>query len=385
MTEYRNPSTATRVLVVDDEKDFLESLAQRLKLRGLDVRTATNGLAALAALDEEVADVVVLDVRMPEMDGIETLRRIKESHPRVEVVMLTGHADLNSALEGMRFGFFDYLTKPVEISELVDKIQEAGRRRRGEEIAAGETFGGKLREHMIMADRLASLGELSASIAHEVNNPLAIIAESSGWLQDRFARDPEIPSSLAEAATLALGKIDRAVERARRISQNLLRFARAPDAFLSEVVLADLGAEVIDLTSARAHEKGVHVDLDGSTDFDAACTTDEYQLRQVLLNIVTNAIQAVEPGGNVVLTVESTNDGVVFSVIDDGPGIPEENIERIFEPFFSTKPADHGTGLGLSVCRGITERLGGRIEVENRLGSGCTFRIVLPLDCPDCG
>ena len=112
------------VLLVDDEVDFVASLGQRLELRGLPTLTATSGPDAIEILRGQPVDVVVLDVRMPGMDGIETLRRIKEAHPLVEVVMLTGHADLESALDGMRFGFFDYLTKPVQLPKLIEKIEQ---------------------------------------------------------------------------------------------------------------------------------------------------------------------------------------------------------------------------------------------------------------------
>jgi len=205
-----------RVLLVDDELDFLEMLSQRLRLRGLPVVTAPSGPEALEVLDREEVDVVVLDVRMPGMDGIEVLRRIKESHPRVEVVMLTGHADLESSLEGMRFGFFDYLTKPVAIGDLIDKIGDAQRRRLGEQVADGETFQDKLKEHMIVADRLASLGELAASIAHEINNPLAVIAEAAGWLRSRASRPETTEEDLEKAVDLALDKIERAVDPTAR-------------------------------------------------------------------------------------------------------------------------------------------------------------------------
>ena len=126
-----NENSSPRVLLVDDETDFLSSLAQRLTLRGLSTSTAASGPDALAVLDREPVDVVVLDVRMPGMDGIETLRRIKEAHPRIEVVMLTGHADLESSLEGMRFGFFDYLIKPVRLDTILERIKAAMRGREG--------------------------------------------------------------------------------------------------------------------------------------------------------------------------------------------------------------------------------------------------------------
>ena len=375
-------SSSVRVLLVDDEVDFLESLGQRLALRGLEVLTAPSGQDALAELARNSVDVVVLDVRMPGMDGIETLRRIKEEHPRIEVVMLTGHADFESALDGMRFGFFDYLTKPVEIDTLITKIFDAQGRRQGEEPDGDNTFGDKLKQHMIVADRLASLGELAGSIAHEINNPLAIISESAGWLHSHMERYPDLPPDLESDIQLALGKIESAVERARRISHNFLRFARSPEAMVSEIDLRDLAAEVVDLTSKTATNSEVQVEISTSSNDSLRVSTDPYQLRQVLLNLVTNAIQAVPPGGRVSLQFVGDDQEVEIAIDDNGPGIPDENIERIFEPFFTTKPDGQGTGLGLAVSRGIVERLGGRIEVDSRPGEGCTFRVALPRHMP---
>ncbi|HSN55613.1 MAG TPA: ATP-binding protein [Candidatus Sulfomarinibacteraceae bacterium] len=377
-----NDTRPPRVLLVDDEVDFLTSLSQRLQLRGVPTLSASNGPDALEILDRKPVDVVVLDVRMPGMDGIEALRHIKERHPRVEVVMLTGHADLDTAFEGMRFGFFDYLTKPVQLPELIAKIEDAFRRRRGEEVAGGETFTGKLQQHMIVADRLASLGELAASIAHEINNPLAVIAESAGWLRSRAARAEVGPDELRGAVSLALDKIESAIDRASRISQNFLRFARAPDAQVRDLDLGDLASEVRDLTVRTAAHADIEVAVTRPPGADLSLTSDPYQVRQVLLNLVTNAIQAIGREGRVELAVDGRPDEVSVSVVDDGPGIPPEHLERIFEPFFTTKEEGHGTGLGLAVSRGIVEKLGGRIEVDNRPGSGCTFRLVLPRSRP---
>jgi two-component system, NtrC family, sensor kinase len=373
-----NEAATPRVLLVDDEIDFLSSLAQRLELRGLPVLTASSGAEALEILDREPRDVVVLDVRMPGMDGIETLRRIKDRHPQVQVVMLTGHADLESSIEGMRFGFFDYLTKPVKLAQLVEKIDEAFSRRRGEEVAGRETFTDKLQEHMIVADRLASLGELAASIAHEINNPLAVISEAAGWLRSRADCDELSAEELRASLGRALDKIESAVDRAARISRNFLHFARAPDAVVRATDLGALASEVRELMWRAAAADNNEVVVTRAEGADLTVETDPYQLRQVLLNLVTNAVQAVAHGGRVEIAVDGARDQVTMAVIDDGPGIPDEHIERIFEPFFTTKEAGHGTGLGLSVSRGIVEKLGGRIEVESRPGAGCTFRVVVP-------
>lgn len=370
--------SAPRVLLVDDEADFLESLGQRLSLRGLPVRTAASGTRALEIIDSERIDVVVLDVRMPGMDGIECLRRIKEGHPQIEVVMLTGHADLESSLEGMRFGFFDYLTKPVRLEMLVEKIQEAFKRGRGEQVGGRETFTDKLQQHMIVADRLASLGELAGSIAHEINNPLAVISESAGWLRSRLERQDISDEELRTSVDRALTKIESAVDRAARISQNFLRFSRGPDTVARSLDLGDLAAEVRELMLRPAVAANIEIGVERAPEGDSIVVTDPYQLRQVMLNLVTNALHAIERDGRLDIVIDGGPTEASIAVVDTGPGIAEDHIEHIFEPFFTTKKEGHGTGLGLAVSRGIVEKLGGRLEVENRPGSGCTFRVVLP-------
>ncbi|MGD9252487.1 MAG: response regulator [Holophagae bacterium] len=376
-----NDDAEPRVLLVDDERDFLESLRQRLELRGLPVRAASSGPEALEMLDDGPVDVVVLDVRMPGMDGIETLRRIKEKHPHTEVVMLTGHADLETSLEGMRFGFFDYLTKPVKVDLLIEKINEAHRRGRGERVESGaETFTDKLQEHVIVADRLASLGELAASIAHEINNPLAVISEAAGWLRSTIDRGTKPPEEIVHDAGRALSKIEAAVDRAARISQNFLRFSRGPDANLREVDLGALAAEVRDLLHKTAAAANIEITVEFDHEEPVLVTTDPFQLRQVLLNLVTNAVQAIERNGRVVIEIVRDQHCATVAVADNGPGIHQDHLERIFEPFFTTKAEGHGTGLGLAVSRGIVEKLGGRLEVDNRVGEGCTFRVALPLE-----
>ena len=123
---------AIRVLVVDDEDDFRETVVKRLKMRGLLAEGASGGEAALALLGDRPFDVMVLDVKMPGLDGIETLRRVKQQWPEIEVIMLTGHASVEFGLQGMQLGAFDYMMKPAPIGELVDTIGQAFRRKQGE-------------------------------------------------------------------------------------------------------------------------------------------------------------------------------------------------------------------------------------------------------------
>lgn len=366
------------VLLVDDERDFLASLGQRLKLRGFPVECAENGPEALSILSQKPVQVVILDVRMPGMSGVEVLKEIKRLYPEVEVIMLTGHADLEASLDGMQLGFFDYLTKPVTIDRLIEKIHAAAEKGEGREPAEQEqSFGQKMAERMAAADRLASLGTLAASIAHELMNPLAIIGESVGFAATVANKRTDLAPEFKDKLMLALGKAEDSVDRARRISQRLLSFARSTEAVAKEIDLADLAREIVDLTRKPAEHAGVSVEVRSDSKTNKI-VLDPYLLRQVLLNLVTNAVQAVGRGGRVEIVLQGGGDEAVIAVADNGPGIAPENLERIFEPFFTTKSAETGTGLGLSVSRGIVEELGGRLEVDSKPGKGATFRVRLP-------
>ena len=323
-------------------------------------------------------DVVVLDVKMPGMSGIEALHHIKEKYPKTEVILLTGHATTLDGVEGIKAGAFDYLSKPIELDHLIGKIKHAyDKIRREEEKLKEAEFREKMEQQMIATERLASLGTLAAGVAHEINNPLAIIKESAGWMKLILKKDEcaEIPRK--QDFDMALNKIEKGVERAKRITLQLLGFARKDDSVLAEVNLKELADEAIQLVTREAANKDIEIvqemDIPENTIW-----SDPYQLRQVLLNLLTNAIHATGSGGNITIKLEVIGEEVALSVQDTGQGIPKENLERIFEPFFSTKSPGEGTGLGLFVTRGIVEKLGGTIEVESRLGHGTSFCIKLP-------
>ena len=368
----------TRILIVDDESGFREALTRRLEKRGAVVTQAAGGEAALASLDREPVDVVLLDVRMPDMDGLSVLERIRNEHPDTEVILITGNVSTSEGVAGIKAGAFDYLTKPIEIEHLVGKIRQAfDKLIRAQEQAREARFRARMEQQLIAADRLAALGTLSAGTAHEINNPLAIINDSAGWLKSRAAKDESLSDGMRRDLNLALEKIESSVMRARKITHQLLSFARQTDAAVKEFNLSELAVEVMELTRKIASENRAEV--------SAACEirdmrlwSDPYQVRQVLINLVTNGLQAVAPGGRVELIITGNETEAVAVVRDNGPGIYPENLEKIFEPFFTTKPPGEGTGLGLSVSRGIIEKLGGRIELESKLGAGATFKVIMP-------
>lgn len=367
-----------RLLLVDDEEQFRRTIAKRMQLRGIVPEQSASGEECLSVLEEKAMDVVVLDVKMPGMSGIETLHHIKTKFPKTEVILLTGHATTQDGVEGIKAGAFDYLSKPVELDHLLEKIKHAyDKIRRGEEKLREEEFRKKMEQQMIATERLASLGTLAAGVAHEINNPLAIIKESAGWMKQIMKKEELSEMPRRRDLDMALNKIEKGVERAKRITLQLLGFARKDDSVLAQVNLKELADEAIQLAKREAANKDVKVvqemDIPENT-----LWSDPYQLRQVMLNLLTNAIHATGSGGTVTIRLEPNAEGVSLIVQDTGQGIPKENLEKIFEPFFSTKPPGEGTGLGLFVARGIVEKLGGTIEVESRLGRGSVFCIRLP-------
>jgi two-component system NtrC family sensor kinase len=367
-----------RVLLVDDEEDFRKTLARRLTKRGILPEQAGSGEECLSVLERNPVDVVVLDVKMPGMNGLEVLNLIKKQHPKSEVIFLTGHASTQDGVEGIKSGAFDYLSKPIEFDHLLGKISQAYEKiRREEEKLREAQYRLKMEQQMVACERLASLGTLAAGVAHEINNPLAIIKESIGWMKQVLKRKElnEIPRR--EDFDFALDKVEKAIERARRITHQLLDFVRKNDSVPSELDLLTLVNEAIQLVSREAKNKDIEIAQKINRTLPSIWS-DPYQLRQVLVNLLTNAIHATGPGGSITVTLMGDNEGVSLTVQDTGEGIPKENMERIFEPFFSTKAPGEGTGLGLFVTRGIIERLSGKIEVDSQLGQGTSFCIKLP-------
>ncbi|MBS3757500.1 MAG: response regulator [Desulfobacterales bacterium] len=366
-----------RVLLVDDEADFRRPIAKRLARRDFEVHEAGSGEDALDYLASLSVDVVVLDVKMPGLNGIDTMARIKEQFEGIEVILLTGHSSTEDGVEGIKRGAFDYLTKPIALEHLAGKItQAADKLHREIEKQREANFRAKMEQQMIATERLASLGTLSTGIAHEIDNPLAIIKEASGYLRLVLGKDEMAGIPRRQELFNAVDKIESAVDRTRRITHQLLGFVRKQEQSFMETDLKALVDETVEFLGKQARQNDIEISVQAGA--QGGIWSNPYEIRQVLVNLLTNAIHATPPGGCITVRTEDLDEGISLSVADTGSGIPKENLEKVFEPFYTTKAPGEGTGLGLYVSRGIIGRLGGKIRIDSRLGYGTKVLIELP-------
>jgi two-component system, NtrC family, sensor kinase len=231
--------------------------------------------------------------------------------------------------------------------------------------------------HVEYTNKLASIGRLAAGVAHEINNPLAIINEKAGLITDLLSPQPE--SELRSRLIKQTEVISASVKRCAAITRRLLGFARHMDLSVEDVNLKETIESVLSFLKNEAHHRAINININVNSDIPVF-KSDRGKLQQIFLNLINNAFAALEDGGD--LTFEArriSEESIMVSVIDDGCGIPPEDLKRVFEPFFSTRTKKGGTGLGLSITYGLVQEIGGSIEVTSQVGEGTRFDIVLPL------
>lgn len=228
------------------------------------------------------------------------------------------------------------------------------------------------------SEKMALVGRMAANVAHEINNPLQIIGDQAGWLDELL--DEEDPASLknSEEYRTAFAKIKTQVKRASTITHRLLGFSRSTDGLKAPTNINTLVEETVSFLEKEAvnHRIAIRRNLDPAL---PAITTDSAQLQQVFLNILNNALDAIGNDGAVTISTSRGNGQLAVEFADNGPGLSEEGLKKVFEPFFTTKKAGSGTGIGLAISYSIVERLGGDIEVRNGRQGGCIFRVNLPI------
>jgi two-component system NtrC family sensor kinase len=247
------------------------------------------------------------------------------------------------------------------------------------QMEKAEAEKGQMQAKMVEADKMASIGELVSGMAHEINNPVAVMVEEAGWVEDLLGDGLEkLPENEAEMRR-ALKQIRTQGLRCRDITSKLLSFARRGKPERELVRLNTLIQEVTALTAQKVRFGSIKLTLDLEESLPEVMVSLS-EMQQILLNLVNNALYAMEKSGGILRLATSSAQGMVtLEVADSGPGIPADVRSRIFEPFFTTKPVGKGTGLGLSICYGIVKNMGGDITVESELGKGAAFVVRLPV------
>jgi signal transduction histidine kinase len=369
-----------RILVVDDEPRSRELLARTLR-KAAEVGSAGSADEAWALFVEKPFDLVISDQRMPGQTGVDLLARISERDEHVGRILLTGYSDLEATVEAINRGrVHAYLHKPCapdEIRVTMQAVLERTRLARENqrlvtELRAAVESADQAQARVLASERLAAIGKMVAMIAHDVRTPLTVLlAAGEEMRREGSARKDEALQELG-AQVLEQGDV------LRHLCDGLLDSVRAGQGGRERVatpldeVVADAVAPLVD----RAGTAGVQVDLDLRARVELPL--DPYGLRRALQNLALNALEAMPDGGE--LRVQTSVEGgrALVRVSDNGPGIPAEIADRLFEPFVTAGKA-RGSGLGLAVVRAVVDDHGGKIGVRKPEGGGACFEIALPL------
>jgi len=249
-------------------------------------------------------------------------------------------------------------------------------------LRESDTKMNELNAQLVQSDKLAALGKMGASVAHEINNPLVIAIQKIGWIEDLLMEEEFQQSKNMEEFKTSLKKINHHLDRIRKVVHNMLGYARRMEPRLEDVDINETLNQTLDLLENYARINNIDIQTDLSSDLPIIAS-DQAQLQQVFLNLISNAIDVVGEDGLVGVKSEKMNSHIVVNVSDNGPGIPRDKQKKIFDPFFTTKQNGKGTGLGLWVSYNIIEKMGGTITFKSEEGKGTTFTVRIPIVVPE--
>ncbi len=383
-----------KVLFVDDESSIINTLKRVFRNEGFEAHFVESGEEAMGFLEKNNIEVIVTDYRMPEVDGLTLLKIVKEKYPDVIRIILTGYPDLSMLLDAVNeVGIFQVILKPWRNEELRHVVYRAlehqklvRENKQLMELTAKQNqelreINSKLlelveektrewieiKEKLIQMDKLSILGFMTGVVAHELNNPLTAIIAITEMALKSADKHTEIYKDLKE--------IESAASKCREIVNRYLRFTRTSrNEEMTLLSIRDVINNAISMMKPLLAKKGQHIELKLE---DTPMVRGNFnRLLQVFLNLITNSMDAMDEGGKIIINTEVDGNCIKVTISDTGHGIPDNIRDKIFTPFFTTKP--NGTGLGLSIVDGILKEHGARVHLSNSGKEGTIFTIYLP-------
>jgi signal transduction histidine kinase len=379
------------VLIIDDDLNLRKTLSAILRAKGYETLSAGEGREGLSLLGRQAVQLALIDLKLPDISGLEVMNRIKAGYPRMETIILTGNATLESAIEATNIGAFSYMQKPYDIDQLLLLIRHALEKQKSEEKIREyqEHLEELVRERTKQLESAKLLAEAAdraktdflANTSHELRTPLnAVIGFSSILLEGLTGELSEQQRDYVRNILDSGRRLHALVERMLAVAQTeegslVLEMGRFP---LREALAAALLK-----TEAAAQSRAIGVRLDLSPEADVEIEADRDKLELIVGNLVDNGVKFTPRGGAVLVRARREREFVEIAVEDTGIGIRTEDLKRLFQPFGqleSPRTKSHaGAGLGLALTQRLIELHGGRIRVESTPGAGSRFIVTLPL------
>ncbi|MDH5543088.1 MAG: hybrid sensor histidine kinase/response regulator [Nitrospinota bacterium] len=372
-----------KLLIVDDDQPVREYLEKVLR-EHYETKCAESGASALAMFGEGDFDIVLTDVRMPGLGGVDILRTLKKISENTEIILMTGFADISAVTESLNEGAFAFVTKPVDVKYLLHRLNQAVSVIHGREMEKEvvENMKNELLMQTLFTQRLASLAVIAGGITHEINQPLSGIGLYVATLKS-MASSGELlnPSQVVEIAE----KIESQIKRMSGIIEHMREFSS--DTKNKEIWKVNLLAIVkrsSELFNVQMNKSGISLEVDIPEDL--AIRANPGRFEQVLINLVYNARDSIlekagtssenQPQKKICIKGREDGESINVDITDTGNGVPEKIKDRIFEPFVSGKNSGKGTGLGLSICKRILEDFEAEIKLLETGPEGTTFRVI---------
>ncbi|MEE4266104.1 MAG: hybrid sensor histidine kinase/response regulator [Desulfobacteraceae bacterium] len=366
-----------KILLVDDEKDIREVLALPLSDLGYHIFKAENGAEALRLFKEIQPPIVLTDIKMPGIDGIELLQKIKHENRETEVIMITGHGDMDLAVKSLKYEATDFITKPINVDALEIALKRAQDRiiTRNKLREYTESLEQLIREKTELQSHLSSLGLMIGSISHGIKGLLTGLDGGMYLLDSGFSKNNKMQVKEGWEVVKSM------VEKIRKMVMDILFYAKERDLKLERIDIRNFSEKLVKELEPKMKSqkiKFMHNFNSGLGELDV----DTTYMYSALVNIIENAIDACsqdqsKKSPEIVFSVTAHKKNIIFEISDNGIGMDSEIQAGIFKPFFSSK-GSKGTGLGLFVSNTIIQQHGGQIKVKSTSGQGTLFQIKIP-------